>query len=380
MSENQKTIEFTITTSRDQLVDKTIEEIKKHTYLDPLFDAAFKAFLSDEEALVNFLNGVFRLKEGNKIESVVIKNSEINVIFPAVKSFRLDIRATTSNGIHINVEMQKAKPDFFVDRVLLQHCAFMLQSKYEWDRLNFGNFPPDLTKEQRAEREIHRYEVPPTYAIWICDFPISEQKHFRGDWAIRSKEGLTLSDKMMYILYDLTKFNKTFEEIMTAEERWLYLLKHAGKAEKLPDFNDSVIAKAIHRILVNRASEKLIKDQANDMVWTEEELDHLALLEVRAEQKGLEKGLEKGLKQGLKQGLEQGLEQGLKQGLEQGHEQGLEKGRAEGEIKGLEKGRIEMALDMLVDNEPIEKIVKYSHLPESKILELKASSAGDAIK
>ena len=380
MSENQNSIEFTITTSRDQLVDKTIEEIKKHTYLDPLFDAAFKAFLSDEEALVNFLNGVFRLKEGNKIESVVIKNSEINVIFPAVKSFRLDIRATTSNGIHINVEMQKAKPDFFVDRVLLQHSAFMLQSKYEWDQLNFGNLPSDLTKEQRADREIHRYEVPPTYAIWICDFSISTQKFFRSDWAVRDKEGLTLSDKMMYILYDLTKFNKTFEEIVTAEERWLYLLKHAGKAEKLPDFNDSVIAKAIHRILVNRASEKLIKDQANDMVWTEEELDHLALLEVRAEQKGLEKGLEKGLKQGLKQGLEQGLEQGLKQGLEQGHEQGLEKGRAEGEIKGLEKGRIEMALDMLVDNEPIEKIVKYSHLPESKILELKASSAGDAIK
>ena len=173
---------------------------------------------------------------------------------------------------------------------------------------------------------------------------------------------------MMYILYDLTKFNKPYEKIETAEDRWLYLLKHAGNAENLPDFDDSVIAKAIHRILVDKASEKLIKDQANDMVWTEEELDHLALLEVRAEQKGLEKGLEKGLKQGLKQGLEQG------------HEQGLEKGRAEGEIKGLEKGRIEMALDMLVDNEPIEKIVKYSHLPESKILELKASSAGDAIK
>ena len=332
MSEKQNAIEFSITTSRDQLVDKTIEEIKKHTYLDPLFDAAFKALLSDEEALVNFLNGVFHLKESNKIESVVIKNSEINVIFPAVKSFRLDIRATTSNGIHINVEMQKAKPDFFVDRVLLQHSAFMLQSKYEWDRLNFGNLPSDLTKEQRATREIHRYEVPPTYAIWICDFSISEQKNFRGDWAVRNKDGLTLSDKMMYILYDLTKFNKTFEEIVTAEDRWLYLLKHAGKAEKLPNFNDSVIAKAIHRILVNRASEKLIKDQANDMVWTEEELDHLALLEVRAEQ------------------------------------------------KGLEQGRIEIALAMLADSKPIEEIVKYSHLPESKILELKASSSGDAIK
>ena len=104
MLEKQKTLEFSITTSRDQLVDKTIEEIKKHTYLDPLFDAAFKALLSDEEALVNFLNGVFHLKEGNKIESVVIKNSEINIFFPAVKSFRLDIRAITSNGIHINVD------------------------------------------------------------------------------------------------------------------------------------------------------------------------------------------------------------------------------------------------------------------------------------
>ena len=162
--------------------------------------------------------------------------------------------------------MQKAKPDYFVDRVLLQHSAFMLQSKYEWDQLNFGNLPTNLTKEQRATREIHRYEVPPTYAIWICDFPISEQKLFRGDWAIRNKDCLTLSNKMMYILYDLTKFNKTFEEIVTAEERWLYLLKHAGKAEKLPDFNDSVIAKAIHRILVYSAPEKLIIDQANDMV------------------------------------------------------------------------------------------------------------------
>ena len=121
-----------------------------------------------------------------------------------------------------------------------------------------------------------------------------------------------MSEKMMYIIFDLTKFNKTFEEIVTAEDRWLYLLKHAGKAEKLPNFNDSVIAKAIHRILVNRASEKLIKDQANDMVWTEEELDHLALLEVRAEQKGLEKGLEKGLKRDLNRVLNRAMNRDLK--------------------------------------------------------------------
>ncbi|SHK93879.1 hypothetical protein [Fibrobacter sp. UWB12] len=43
------------------------------------------------------------------------------------------------------------------------------------------------------------------------------------------------------------------------------------------------------------------------------------------------------------------------------------------EAKGRDKEREEMALAMLADNEPIEKIVKYSHLPESKVLELKKS-------
>lgn len=51
-------------------------------------------------------------------------------------------------------------------------------------------------------------------------------------------------------------------------------------------------------------------------------------------------------------------------GREQGLEQGLEKGR--------EQEREQMALDMLADSEPVEKIVKYSHLSLEKILELKA--------
>ena len=49
--------------------------------------------------------------------------------------------------------------------------------------------------------------------------------------------------------------------------------------------------------------------------------------------------------------------------------------RAEGLAEGLEQGRVEMALDMLADNEPIEKIVKYSHLSEEKVLKLRESQA-----
>ena len=316
---------------REQWVDKTVEEIKKHKYLNPLFDAAFKAFLSDEQVLKNFLNGVFK-DEQNKIESVVIKTPEINIIFPVIKPFRLDIRAKTSNGFCINIEMQKARPDYFVDRMFLQQSAFLIQSKYEWDQANFGDMPSNLTDEERAKREIHRYEIPPTYTIWICDFPVPRQKTYRGDWAVRNKEGLTLNDKVKYILYDLTRFNKLYEEIKTAEDRWLYLLKHAGTAESLPDFKDDIIAKAINRLRVDKASDKLLKEQAKDMVMTEEELDYLAMLKVRARD------------------------------------------------KGRDDRNIEMALDMLADNEPLEKIIKYSHLSMEKVLELRDSQATFAAK
>ena len=48
--------------------------------------------------------------------------------------------------------------------------------------------------------------------------------------------------------------------------------------------------------------------------------------------------------------------------MREAHDDGRSEGRAE--------GRIETALDMLRDNEPMEKIIKYSHLPKERILEL----------
>ena len=38
--------------------------------------------------------------------------------------------------------------------------------------------------------------------------------------------------------------------------------------------------------------------------------------------------------------------------------------------EGIEKGRIEIAKEMLDDNEPLEKIIKYSKLTKEEILKL----------
>ena len=63
------------------------------------------------------------------------------------------------------------------------------------------------------------------------------------------------------------------------------------------------------------------------------------------------------------------------EGLAEGRVEGRAEGRVEGRVEGRDDERTAVALDMLADNEPIEKIVKYSHLPESKVLELRDSRA-----
>ena len=303
MSTEQNTHEFSFTTSCDYWEDKTYEEIKKLTYVNPLYDPGFKAFLGDEEALKSFLNAALRLGDERRIDAVSIKNVEINIIFPNTKTFRLDIRATTSDGRSVDIEMQKAKPAHFIERILLQHSAFLLQSKYEQDKDFLDNFPDNPTDKDRKEREDRFYKLPPTIAIWVCDFPVEKQTDYRGAWKLKNERGLPVTDKIEYIMYDLTLFKVPYEEICTDEQRWLYLLKNAGASENLPDFGDRVYANAIKRILVKNASEKLLREQAHEMVWTEEELDHLAAIRERAREEGEASGEAKGLEKGSTQTL-----------------------------------------------------------------------------
>ncbi len=48
--------------------------------------------------------------------------------------------------------------------------------------------------------------------------------------------------------------------------------------------------------------------------------------------------------------------------------------------KGRDNERAATALDMLADNEPIEKIVKYSHLSKEEVIELQKTMAANTAK
>ena len=137
------------------------------------------------------------------------------------------------------------------------------------------------------------------------------------------KEGcVPISTKNKYIIVDLTKFDKPKDKLKTDEDRWLYILKNAGSSSSLPEFDNPTFEEALRRIECETVSDELLIRQANVR-------DYISA---------------------------------CSDAIDESYE------------KGRDTRNTEIALDMLADNEPIEKIVKYSHLPKEKVLELQKTA------
>uniref|UniRef100_UPI00388F89FB PD-(D/E)XK nuclease family transposase n=1 Tax=Fibrobacter sp. TaxID=35828 RepID=UPI00388F89FB len=233
------------------------EEVNSARYLDPRFDAGFKKLLGTKDSLRSFLNGVLAPMKIASVESLLFSNVEMNLYTPEHMQLRMDIRAKTDNGTHVDVEMQKVPLTFIKERILLQESAFVCVAKKEYDQAVTAKYPSNSARD-RAMRERFRYDIPYTFAIWICDFSINPEdtsaeagkkaQNYHDSWHVYSdtevKNGLPLPvcEKIKYILIDLGKFNKSFEELENDEDRWLYLLKNAGSAkEELPKFGDAAL-------------------------------------------------------------------------------------------------------------------------------------------
>ena len=166
-----------------------------------------------------------------------------------------------------------------------------------------SNDPKDV-----AEREKRRYEIPFVFAVWICNFPINSDENYRDAWRIYSENSIAknaarpVTEKIKYIIIDLVNFTKTVDELETIEDKWLYLLKHAGSSDKLPKFNDDVLDDAVARITVDLGRDKeLLEAQVACTMSIDEQIGRIVL----AHQEGLEEGREEGREEERKQQEEQ---------------------------------------------------------------------------
>ena len=248
-------------------------------------DFVFKKIFGNEKhpnILISFLNAV--IKPTDLIKSVQIKNTDIEKEHIEDKYSRLDIKAVTNNGEHINIEIQVKNEYNMIKRSL-----------YYWSKMYEGQ----LTKGQDYDT------LSRTICINILDFKYLKNDNFHNCYRLKEKNtNEELTDVMELHFIEIPKLRKleNSEDISDMLEAWITFIESPTSEliDKLEMSSDEI----------KEAKEELLRLSGNDKERERYEKRFESILEqnsllANAERKGLQKGIEKGKKEGLKEGAKQ---------------------------------------------------------------------------
>lgn len=248
------------------------------TYLlSPKVDFVFKRIFGNEkhpEILISFLNAVMKPKD--LIESVQIRNSDIEKEHIEDKYSRLDIKAITNKGEYINIEIQVKNEYNMIKRSL-----------YYWSKM-FEN--------QIIEGDNYN-KLAKTVCINILDFKYLRNDNFHN--AYRLKEIITneeLTDTMEIHFIEIPKLRKLddSEEISDMLEAWVAFIQNPDSevVEKL-EMSKKEIKEAKSELvrMSGDSKERYMYEKRKESI-----LEKVSLIE-SAEQKGIEKGKKEGAKE-----------------------------------------------------------------------------------
>lgn len=241
------------------------------TYLlSPKVDFVFKRIFGNEkhpEILISFLNAVMKPKD--LIESVQIRNSDIEKEHIEDKYSRLDIKAITNKGEYINIEIQVKNEYNMIKRSL-----------YYWSKM-FEN--------QIIEGDNYN-KLAKTVCINILDFKYLRNDKFHNVY--RLKEIITneeLTDTIEIHFIEIPKLRKIddSEEISDMLEAWVAFIQNPDSevVEKL-EMSKKEIKEAKSELvrMSGDSKERYMYEKRKESI-----LEKVSLIE-NAEQKGIEKG------------------------------------------------------------------------------------------
>lgn len=263
------------------------EKLKGQIYMDPRFDTGFKALFASKAVIKDFLDGILQLHGDDRIKDLSYSfDHTLRFRVPEERNVILDAFATTGTKRFLDIEMQKAEHDFFIDRTVLYKAFQIIKGKQEMENSNeFKAF----TKEQKVYR---RYEIPESVSIWICDFELPQTMgNYIDEWAIYSRESLkkgifnTIFTKNKYIMVNLPRFNKTVDEIVDPIDVWLYVLKHASDGKELPNFGSAIVSEALDRIRIDNLDKSTLNELEREMTTKEEIECCIAFAKVKAQER-----------------------------------------------------------------------------------------------
>lgn len=270
-------------------------------YISLLTDFGFKRIFGtapNKELLICFLNSLFDGKQVIK-DVKYLNNEHLGDVYVARKAI-FDVYCEGENGEKFIVEMQNAYQEFFKDRSLF-----------------YFTFP---IREQAVKGSDWDFQLNHVYTVALLNFNMKDEAFDADAMCHYVKLCDTTTHKVFYekldfIFVEISKFQKSEDELETFYDKWLYVLKNLS-------------------VLTNRP--KALRDKVFDRLFEEAEIARFTPRELREYEdsckayRDLKNSLDTALRQGHAKGLEEGLAKGREEGLAEGPAQGLEEGLAQG--------------------------------------------------
>ena len=290
----------------------------EYRLFDPKVDYVFKILFGDEKdksMLISLLNAI--LKGKPYIKDLSLNNTEIPKILKDNKSCKLDILATSDEGIKFNIEMQCKKTKDIFNRTV-----------YYASKL--------FTKDLKENEDYNNSKV---ISIWIFGENVTDRKEpiseaFMTYQPNKEDKYEIMTDNLRVIYLELNKYKITKDNINDKLTKWVDFLTNPINLEK-STFEDEDIEKARKKLEFISSDDK---ERASLEAIKEGLFDQYSSFNI-----------------------------GKKEGIEEGKIEGLKEGREKGKIEE----KIEIAKNMLKLNIDINIISQSTGLSVDEIEELK---------
>jgi predicted transposase/invertase (TIGR01784 family) len=285
-------------TSKKQAADKASPENKptEAVYINPLTDFGFKKVFGDKELLIAFLNDIVIPEE--EITDVRYCPTEQLGDWESERKAVYDLLCTNEKGEAFLVEMQRARQEFFVDRLLF-YSSFLIRNQAPKGKWNF--------------------QLKAVFVVSLLNFRLYEEK--ADERRIVSKVCLTeeathakFSDKLRFVLIELPKFQKQASELKSNTDIWLFCLKNLTRLQDVPVEVESRVFRRLFEVAqIKKLTPKEMEAYHKSVLEYDDIIDALDFERRQSEKRGMEKGRIEGRKEGMERGRKEGKKEGRKE-------------------------------------------------------------------
>ena len=336
--------------------EEYLSQMERGALLNPRMDPIFKAMLTrpTEEsrgALKSFLEAATE----RKIKSFELVSNDAPASFTGQRGVNYDIACVLEDGTAADIEMQ----------ALNQKYDYGKRAEYQVARL-------ETTYLKRGDD----WEKAPTvYQISVLNFNyFQNSKNVVSRFAMRTKDGLELSNSLNVVFVELTKVSALEKSLDTNSklENWALFLKDADNPKKHA-LIDKLAVKEEGLMLATKSLSSISADRDLWMAQYRQEIaerDRLSAMNA-ATRIGFNEGLQKGIQEGIQRGIQEGIQEGIQRGIQEGIQKGIQKGIQEGIQEGAKSKALEMAAAFLRMGIPPEKVAEGTGLSLDEVNSIK---------